>query len=63
MIYTPSAKALVYRELRFITTVAPVPKKTPSIQQIFDEVAEEIRASFLGTPKASKTAELCLENI
>lgn len=51
MIFTPSAKALVYRELHFIATSGPLPVRVPPISQIFDEVAQDIRTLFLEVPE------------
>jgi hypothetical protein len=51
MNFTPSAKALVYRELQFIASSGPLPVRVPPISQIFDEVAQDIRLLFLEAPK------------
>lgn len=51
MIFSPSAKALVYRELQFIATSVPAPARITPIPQIFDEVAQDIRALFLELPE------------
>lgn len=55
MIFTPSAKALVYNELQFIATSRPVAVNKPSIAGIFDDVFQEIQALFLEAPEVRES--------
>jgi hypothetical protein len=55
--YTPDPKSLVYSQLQFISTSVPMPQAEISleIEKIYDDVATEILALFVGIESEVET--------